>query len=201
MYSLSSNIRNHTTISFTVNAAGGMVEPWVIFPGVRDIVKNKMKLPTNGRTGMWRYYYTSNRWVNKEIYIDILMDLVRYIKNQEIPIPVILFIDGASCYLSIDMAEFCKLNGIQPILLRPNTTHLCQALDLTFFASLKANLKIEQELWHCDPKNIGSTLNKYTFVNLVCKVAETIMNTKPYLISKGVSEGWDLSLGSRSSKH
>ena len=133
---MSSITRDHTTISFTVNAAGGMVEPWVVFPGVRDIAKNKMKLPTNGRTGMWRYSYTSNGWVNQEIYIDILMDLVRFIKNQEIPIPVILFIDGASCHLSIDMAEFCKLNGIQPILLRPNTTHLCQALDLTFFASL-----------------------------------------------------------------
>ena len=69
-----------------------------------------MKLPTNGRTGMWRYYYTSNRWVNKEIYIDILMDQVRYIKNKDIPLPVVLFRNGASCHLSIYMAEFCKLN-------------------------------------------------------------------------------------------
>ena len=110
VYGVSSSTRDHTTISFTVNAAGGMVEPRVISPGVRDIAKNKMKLPTNGRTGMWRYSYTSNGWVNQEIFIDILMDLVRYIKNQDILLPVVLFIDRASCHLSIDMAEFCKLN-------------------------------------------------------------------------------------------
>ena len=46
-------------------------------------------------------------------------------------------------------------------------------------------LKQEQELWHHDPANIGSTLNKYTVVNLVHKVAENSVREKPGLIAKG----------------
>ena len=50
-YGVSSCTREHTTISFTVNAAGGVVEPRVVFSGVRDIAKNKLKLPEDGLTG------------------------------------------------------------------------------------------------------------------------------------------------------
>ena len=83
------------------------------------------------------------------------------------------------------MAELCKKSGIEPILLRPNTTHLTQALDLTFFASLKAGLKVAQELWHRDPVNIGFSLSKYTVINLVHSVTENILHDKPELIAKG----------------
>ena len=91
----------------------------------------------------------------------------------------------ATCHLSLEMARLCQKYGIQPILLRPNTTHLTEALDLTFFASLKAGLKEAQELWHRDPANIGCSLSKYQVVTLVHKVTECILQEKPQLIGKG----------------
>ena len=45
VYAVTSSNRDHTTISFTVNAAGGIVSPRVIFPGVHDMAKSKLKLP------------------------------------------------------------------------------------------------------------------------------------------------------------
>ena len=60
VYAVTSSNRDHTTISFTVNAAGGIVSQRVIFPGVRDMAKSKMKLPKDGKTGEWQYTYTSN---------------------------------------------------------------------------------------------------------------------------------------------
>lgn len=131
------------------------------------------------------YSYTDNGWMKQSTYIDAMEDLVKYIKENKIKTPVLYFIDGASCHLSLEMAEFCNKHGIQPILLRPNTTHLTQALDLTFFASLKAHLKQEQELWHRNPLNIGASLTKYSVIPLVHKVTEFILQTKPQLISKG----------------
>ena len=68
------------------------------------------------------------------------------------------------------MSERCNKVGIQPILLRPNTTHLTQALDLTFFASVKANIKREPVMWHRNPNNIGQSLNKYSVITLLYRV-------------------------------
>ena len=130
VYSVSSSTREHVTISYTVNAAGGMVSPRIVFAGVRDIAKIKLVgLPEDGSTGKWLYSYTDNGWMKQSTYIYAMEDLVKYIKENKIKTPVLYFIDGASCHLSLEMAEFCNKHGIQPILLCPNTTHLTQALD------------------------------------------------------------------------
>ena len=184
-YSVSSSTREHTTISFTVNAAGGMVKPRIVFSGIRDIAKTKLQLPKDGLSGEWAYCYTDNGWVKQSTYLHIINDLAKYIEEHSIEKPVILIMDGASCHDSLEMVRLCQASGIQPILLRPNTTHLTQALDLTFFAALKAGLKVASELWHRDPDNIGSSLSKYTVVKLVHTVTENILKEKPELIGKG----------------
>ena len=199
-YSVSSSTREHTTVSYTVNAAGGMVQPRVVFPGVRDIAKKNMKLPENGKSGKWCYSYTDNGWVKQSTYIHIVNDLIDYITKNHIKLSVILIIDGATCHLSLEMARLCQKSGIQPILLRPNTTHLTQALDLTFFACLKAGLKEAQELWHRDPANIGCSLSKYQVVTLVYKVTECILQEKPQLIGR-VQEGGYSALEPAGPKH
>ena len=123
--------------------------------------------------------------MKQDTYLDIVRDLVRYIEQENIKLPVILIIDGATCHVSLEMVLLCREERIEPILLRPNTTHLTQALDLRFFASLKAGLKEAQELWHRDPVNIGSSLSKYSVVGLVHSVTEKILRDKPGLIAKG----------------
>ena len=162
---------------------------------MRDIAKTKLKLPEDGQTGKWNYTYTVNGWVQQSTYLEIIKDLINYVKREGIQLPVLLLIDGATCHLSIEMSKLCRDNGIFPILLRPNTTHLTQALDLTFFAALKAGLKVAQEMWHRDPVNIGTSLNKYTVVPLVHTVTEKIIREKPGLIAKGFKKAgivpWD----------
>ena len=55
--------------------------------------------------------------------------------------PIILFMDGASPHISLAMAEYCKVQDIQPWLFKPNTTHITQKLDIIFMKSLKDVLK------------------------------------------------------------
>ena len=76
------------------------------------------------------------------------------------------------CHLSLAISQLCNDLKIQPILLHPNTTHLIKPLDVTFFSSLKARLKVEQELWHKKVKNVGSSLSKYGVITLVHGVRE-----------------------------
>ena len=186
VYNVSSSTREHVTVSFMVSAVGEVSPPRVIFAGKRDLAKTKLKdLPRNGRTGEWLFSYSENGWVNQEIFVQIIRDLGDYLRAKGIPTLVLLFIDGASCHVSLSMAELCNQLGIQPILLRPNTTHLCQALDVTFYASLKARIKIEKEEWHRQPTNIGNTLNKYSVIALVHKASENILEHKPNVITNG----------------
>ena len=140
------------------------------------------------KTWEWQYTYTSNGWFKQETYLDIIQDLTPFITTENIPIPVVLFIDGAKCHVSIEMAEICLKSRIQPLLLHSNTTHLSQALDLTFFVSLKVGLKAEEEQWHRETDNIGSNLNKYSIVELVYKVTERIIADKHDLITKGFKQ-------------
>ena len=169
-----------------VNAAGEMIPPRAVFTGKRDMTKTKMKnLSKDGRTAEWKFSYSENGWVKQETFLDIIKDLGEYISTKGIQKPVLLFIDRASCHLSLAMAELCKELGIQPILLRPNSTHLCQALDVTFYSSLKARFKKEKEEWHRQPTNIGNSLNKYSVIGIVHHAAEFILSEKPKIISNG----------------
>ena len=184
VFSVTSCTREHVTMSFTMNAAGEMVPPRAVFAGVRNMAKDKLRdLPKDGRTGEWQFSYSENGWVKADTFLDIIYDLGKYIKEHSIPTPVLCFIDGASCHTSLAMAKACKKLGIQPLLLRPNTTHLTQALDLTFFSSLKAGFKRGREDWH--RSNVGGSLSKYSVIPLVQKAAEDILETKLHLIGKG----------------
>ena len=51
VFSVISSDQDHTTISFTINAAGGIVSPRVIFSGVHKMSKLKMKLSKDEITG------------------------------------------------------------------------------------------------------------------------------------------------------
>ena len=72
-----------------------------------------------------------------ETFVDVLRDLVKFVNDNNIAKPIILFLDGAAPYISICMAEYCKREQIQPWLFKQNTTHIIQPLDLTVMKNWK----------------------------------------------------------------
>ena len=129
VYTVSSSTRDHVTLGVTVNAAGNMVPPRVVFAGKRNLASIKLNLPQDGRSEVWQFSYTDNGWMNQNIMVSIIQDLGDFIMSQKIPAPVLLFMDGAKCNISLEITQL----KIQPILLHPNMTHLKQPLDLTYF--------------------------------------------------------------------
>ena len=73
-------------------------------------------------------------YITRDLFIEVLEDLHNFIVDNEIPTPVILFLDGAGPHISIDAADFCISHGIQPFLLRPNMTHLLQVSKIIFIS-------------------------------------------------------------------
>ena len=76
----------------------------------------------------------------------------------------------------IQAAAFCKQKSIQPWLHKPNLTHILQPCDLTFFSSLKKQLKKLAWDWQCTPSNAGNTLNKYSIVALLHQATELCLH-------------------------
>ena len=186
LYNVTSNTRDHITASFIVSAAGGMVPPRCVFKGVRNVALNHLKdLPKDGLSGEWGLSVSPKGFVTSDLFVTILKDMDKYLSINSIQRPVILFIDGATPHISLEMRDFCIEKKIQPWLLKPNTSHLCQPLDLSFFGSLKSGLKKLQYIWQQDPKHIGVSLSKYTVVPLLQQATEEILGNKPHIIGKG----------------
>ena len=65
-------------------------------------------------------------FVTRELHLDVLNDLDKYLGEKQITRPVWLFMDGASPHISLEALDFCKEEKIQPWLFKPNMTHLLQ---------------------------------------------------------------------------
>ena len=132
--------------------------------------------------GEWNFSVSEKGYITRSLYVEVLRDLDKYLTEKGIPRPVILFIDGANPHISLEAAAFCKEKLIQPWLFKPNMTHIMQVFqtflllfftiyfkpcDLTFFSSLKKQLKKLAWDWQCSPSNCGQSLNKYSIVALL----------------------------------
>jgi len=64
------------------------------------------------------------------------LSFIPFIKN--LVGPKVLIGDNLASHLSINVIKLCRINEIKFVLLPPNSTHLCQPLDLAFFRPLKS---------------------------------------------------------------
>ena len=79
-------------------------------------------------------------YINRDLFVEVCRDLDKFLLLKNISRPDVLFMDGASPHISLSAAAFCK-ERVQPWLFKPNFTHLCQPLDLTFFLFLEEGIK------------------------------------------------------------
>ena len=118
-----------------------------------------------------------------EIFVTILEDLDNHLERNEIKRPVILFIDGASPHISMEMARFCRLKQIQPWLFKPNTTHIAQPLDLSFNKSMKSRLRVLVHIWQ--QKHVGESMTRYSVVPQIREATEGILATNLSVLKNG----------------
>jgi len=84
----------------------------------------------------------------------------------------VLIGDNLASHLSINVINLCRTNGVKFVLLPPNSTHLCQPLDLAFFRPLKVAWRNVLDKWK---KNIG-VLPKSEFPQMLKKALEAVQS-------------------------
>ena len=177
IYTVAGSTREHVTTSFIASASGLMVPPRTIHKGQRVMATQHLQnLPKDGKSGEWTFSVADKGFINRDLFLQVLIDFDHYLTLNDIPRPVILFLDGASPHISLSAAEFCTTHNIQCWLFKPNFTHLLQPLDLSFFASLKRELKKLAWSWQTNPTNTGQALSKYSVIGVLHSAVENCLN-------------------------
>ena len=142
-------------------------------------------LPKDGKSGEWTFSVAEKGFINRDLFLQVLKDFDHFLTLNDIPRPVILFLDGASPHISLPAAEFCITHNIQCWLFKPNFTHLLQPLDLSFFASLKKELKKLAWSWQTTPSNTGQALSKYSVIGVLHSAVALTKKTVWLVVSEG----------------
>ena len=118
VYNQGGDSRLHITCSVTASADGEYVGVRLVYKGVRNRFQNIRDIPDTGITGRWRCSVAPNGYANRDVYLEVLGDLVEHIREKNVSTPVLLFIDGYGGHLSPEISDFATENGIIMRLLR-----------------------------------------------------------------------------------
>lgn len=87
--------------------------------------------------------------------------------------PRVLMGDNVASHMSLRVINSCIENNIKFVMLPPNSTHLCQPLDVAYFRPLKKAWRSTLEVWK--ERNKGC-VPKHIFPRLLKKALEAIKN-------------------------
>lgn len=128
------------------NADGLPTPPLLVFTGKRMPNQINAILPEG-----WVAAISESGWMNTDVFYDYITKTFHpWLLKNGINLPVVLFVDGHVSHRSLRLSEFCYENQIVLISLLPNTTHMCQPMDVVVFGPTKRkwstilqNFKIE----------------------------------------------------------
>ena len=147
-----SNKKSITTL-FAANASGTFAPSLTIFKYAR--LPNRI---INAAQSGWGIGKSENGWMTAECFFEYITNVSHpFLIKEEIPLPVIIFLDGHGSHFSIELSEFCSKNGIILVALFPNATHILQPLDVAVFGPMKAKRKSFCRQWRIDHE--GQELN------------------------------------------
>ena len=131
-YAQAIGTREHITMLCGASAAGTALPPMIIFPKAFPGGKYTFKGPDDAV-----YAKSDSGWVDSELFLSWMNKVfLRYAVPQR---PVLLFVDGHTSHMTLDVIDVARSNGVILFCLPPHTTHALQPLDVAVFKSLKDN--------------------------------------------------------------
>ena len=126
----SSGNKSQITILAYSNAVGTVLSPMVIFKG--EYLNYEW---TKGEILNTIYGMSPQGWIDHELFAEWLLKL--FVKNMPQTRPVLLLLDWHSSHYTPEAVKIAAENEIVLFCLPPNTTHMAQPLDVSFFGPLK----------------------------------------------------------------
>lgn len=107
------------TCMFTFSASGETVPPMLIYPHVRIPAEISKSVPDS-----WGIGHSDSGWMKCEVFYEYISNIFnKYLNDNEIKKPVILFVDGHKTHLSYQLSVLCKelqiiLIAVYPLMLQ-----------------------------------------------------------------------------------
>ncbi|XP_046545577.1 MFS-type transporter clz9-like [Haliotis rubra] len=160
-----------------VNAAGGSVPPYFVFPGhrMRDELLSGATPGTGGTV-------SETGWSNTEVFSTYMKThLVRHLPSRSADSPVLILYDGHKSHVSLGLIEWARENHIVLFVLPPHTSHLLQPLDIgcygpfetTWIRSCHSFLSV----------NSGKAIGKHDICSVACRVFNSTLTPVKILSS------------------
>ncbi|KAJ4443802.1 hypothetical protein ANN_05582 [Periplaneta americana] len=162
------NEKEQLTVMGCFSASGETVPPMVIFPYKRLPRDVADSVPDS-----WAIGLSESGWMNSEVFFEYISNhFMQFLKNENIPRPVVMFVDGHRSHLTPHVSDFCSSNDIVLVALHPNSTHLLQPADVSVFKPLKDGWKDVVRQWKFD--NYPKDVTRKTF----CPLLQSVFATK-----------------------
>lgn len=157
--------KSATSVMFAISGSGVMLPPFIVFKS-EHLYQNWVK---DGPPGT-RYGNTKSGWFDSNQFEEWFLTIaLKYFRRLEGP--KVLIGDNLASHISQNVILECQKNGIRFILLPPNSTHLTQPLDTSFFKPIKQSWRKTLGEWK--KKNRG-VIPKPEFPGLLKKTLDSI---------------------------
>lgn len=144
--------KDSLTLSLGASADGKLMPTLAIFPCKN--IQNMDKYPQT-----WSCGRSESRWMSPDNFYEYLANVFNPVLiSENIKKPVALFLDGHTTYLSLQVTEFCRQNGILLIALVPSTNRILHPLEKAIFQDLKEEWRLNIHEWNME--NTDSRLKR-----------------------------------------
>lgn len=124
-----------------ISATGSALPPVMVFP--RKKFKHHM---LNGAPPGTLGLATPSGWMNGELFTSVMKHFIQYSGSSK-ENPTMLIFDNHESHLTIETINLAKENGVTIVTLPPHCSHKLQRLDVSVFASFKANYNTAVDSW------------------------------------------------------
>lgn len=156
--------KSSTSVVFAATADGTVLPPYVIYKA-----QHLYDTWTNGGPKGTRFNRTQSGWMDAATFLDwILTICIPYFRQFDGK--KVLIGDNLSSHLSPEVVKQCEDNNIAFVFLPPNSTHLCQPLDVAVFRALKQAWRSVLEMWKLGVGSTKSSVDKQYFPILLRQV-------------------------------
>lgn len=121
-------------------------------------------------------------WMVSDTFLAYVTKMFKpWLDRNEIPLPVVLFLDEHKSHLNMSLAEYCAHNGIFIYCLPPNATHIIQPCDVGIFRPLKVKWreqvrKLKRQRTPINTVNFAGIF-KNAFDGVSCEVIKAAFKT------------------------
>lgn len=166
--------KSSTSVVFAAAANGTVLPPYVIYKA-----QHLYDTWTIGGPKGTRFNRTQSGWMDGATFLDwILTICIPYFKQFDGK--KVLIGDNLSSHLSPEVVKQCEDNNIAFVFLPPNSTHLCQPLDVAVFRPLKQAWRSVLELWKIGAGSTKASVDKQYFPILLRQVCTKLHENRKF---------------------